>query len=466
MSLAAACWWTLARTILICLVAYPIMTRIERWFRGLSDQCRPWALAAVIAPFLFPELLIGYAYREWALRSPRVAELLCLLLLFVRMVPVGVVALLTSPPSSIDEEALHCRWTLLRANPRWVTEWLRVVACYWHGPIRRALPALGLIGLVAFQEFELAALLQAASWTDWFIAAKRTGTTQIEMLQRAAWPLLMQLPLLAAIIYWFAAMRSEKNELVPRPMNRWQRTTVWLYLATALTVGCLIPCVIVGWKLPAGLRLLIKQPLQWMGLGQEILVASCVSTIAGLATWSCACFWTDANPLHRGGNAVRNLLLLPGLVGSLLLSLVLVNLFQQSWLRPLYDSPIPWTLALCVWLMPRAVLLRLWLDKLTQTEAVHLAEILQTPGLRQSKLLFRLRDQPRLLGMGLLCYWGYLDLSTAVLLAPSGIPSGLVRLYNFMHYNRTEALSAESFVFFGAPLLAIILGTKLLKLRS
>ena len=57
------------------------------------------------------------------------------------------------------------------------------------------------------------------------------------------------------------------------------------------------------------------------------------------------------------------------------------------------------------------------------------------------------------MGMGLLCYWAYLDLSTSYLLAPSGMPSGLVRLYNFMHFGRSSALSAEAFLFFGIPLL-------------
>lgn len=465
MSLAAACWWTLARTALICLFAFPIMTLIERWFRNLSDQRRPWALAVLIAPFLFPELLVGYTYRETALRSPAIAEWLCLILLFVRTVPVGVVALLTSKPSSIDAEALHCRWILLRANPGSTTEWLRLFGCLWHGPVRRALPALGLIGLVGFQEFELAALLQATSWTDWFIAAKRTGMTHVEMMERSAWPMIMQLPLLAGIVCWFTTTRSERTEAIPRPMNHWQQRIVLFYLASALTFGCLIPCAVVGWKLPSGLKLLASHPMQWMGLGKEILVASCVSTLTGLTAWFVAKYWTDANPSERRWSAMRNVLLLPGLIGSLLLSLFLVNLFQQPWLRGTYDSPIPWPLALLIWLMPRAVLLRLWLDKLTQTEGVHLAEILQAPQTTQSKLLFRLRDQPRLLGMGLLCYWAYLDLSTAVMLAPSGIPSGLVRLYNFMHYNRTEALSAESFVFFGTPLLGILVGTRLFRPR-
>ena len=79
-------------------------------------------------------------------------------------------------------------------------------------------------------------------------------------------------------------------------------------------------------------------------------------------------------------------------------------------------------------------------------------------------LLFRLRDQPRLLAIGSLCYWAYLDLSTAYLLAPSGMPSGLVRLYNFMHFGRSAALSAEAFAFFGVPVGIICLTVLVLRI--
>jgi hypothetical protein len=167
--------------------------------------------------------------------------------------------------------------------------------------------------------------------------------------------------------------------------------------------------------------------------------------------------------------------LIPGLSGSLLLSMGVVALFQQAGLRWLYDTPAPWVLALMIWLLPRAVLVQLWLDTTRSTESLYLAEMLirETPqtasganlpqpkssrnSRQASDLLFRLRDQPQLMGMGLLCYWAYLDLSIAYLLAPSAMPSGLVRLYNFMHFGRSSALSAEAFLFFGIPVLGGLL---------
>ena len=200
-----------------------------------------------------------------------------------------------------------------------------------------------------------------------------------------------------------------------------------------------------------------------------------------MTTWFVCFTWNESKQRRWLSRITWQVLLAPGLIGSLLLSLMTVELFQQTWLRAVYDSPLPWVLTLIVWLLPRAALLNLWLEGTTKTESVHLAELLTQPepvvprtpetdisdtskavrsSLRSdhlvSALLFRLRDQPRLLGMSLMCYWAYLDLSTAYMLAPTKMPSGLVRLYNFMHFGRSAALSAESLFFFGLPLLVVL----------
>ena len=56
------------------------------------------------------------------------------------------------------------------------------------------------------------------------------------------------------------------------------------------------------------------------------------------------------------------------------------------------------------------------------------------------------------LGCGVLCYWAYCDLPTAYLLAPTGMASGLVRLYNFMHFGHSAAMSMEAAIVMLLPL--------------
>ena len=520
MSLASACWWTLARTVLLCVMAWPVCTAVERWLRGLSDSQRGWALGCLLAPFCFPELLVGYAFRDLALFHPRWAESLCSGLLFVRVVPVGAVALVMAPVGELDAAAMHCRWLLVRARRDSVREWLELARCYWHGPVTRALPALGLMSIVAFQEFELAALLMTTSWTDWFVAAERVGLNRSEMLRQTSWPLLMQLPVLLASVWWLgrAAVRrrgetSSGTEVVSTDCSK--RAMCWFaagYVAIALIIGCLVPLSLIGWRMVDGLSLLLRQRVQQVGLLREMAISTAVALCAGLTAWAICRGSGLTSPTRARGigvewsrsprsrvGLVRGAILLPGLLGSLMLSLGVVTLFQVSWLRPLYDTPLPWVLALTLWLLPRAAVLQLWLDATRPSEAVHLAEMLQgrrdegrgtrdinlnqkTPHPNPlpasvssfqdragrgdkagdlnpssfiphpSALLWRLRDQPQFLAVGLLCYWAYCDLPTAYLLAPTGMASGLVRLYNFMHFGRSAALSAEAGLFFVSPL--------------
>ena len=484
MSLASACWWTLARTILVCVVAWPLCVAVERWIRRASDGWRPFIFFLLLAPFLFPELLVGYSYRSLALSSPRLAEALCVGLLLFRVVPVGVITLNASPAALASHSAIHCRWLLWKASQWSLGEAWQMVLCFWHGPIRRALPALGLMSLVAFQEFELAALLQTASWTDWFIAAQRVGLDRREMLIQSAWPVLIQLPLIAGAIYWTVREHDANGEQHDDPAGSGTFDRIAkIYLLLAVICGCLIPLGFLSMNLFSGIKLMISQRSQLTGLTHEMIIAMAVSVCAAMTAWCLSRSLTSNRKLGALQMFQRSFLL-PGLSGSLLLSLATGVLFQQQWLHPFYDTPLPWVLALAIWLLPRAVLVQLWIRATSQTEGLHLSELLAghaipgsaieganatspvVPASRASALRFRLRDQPRLLAIALLCYWAYLDLSSAYLLAPSGMSSGLVRLYNFMHFGRTSALSAEATLFFGFPIIAAWLVFLIQRTRS
>ena len=102
MSLLATCGWTLVRTVVLCLIAWPICQLIERTIQSLSSARRAWLLAGLLAPFCFPELVVGYVFRDLALIHPRWAEALCAGLLLIRLIPVGTIALLIAPPAELD----------------------------------------------------------------------------------------------------------------------------------------------------------------------------------------------------------------------------------------------------------------------------------------------------------------------------------------------------------------------------
>ena len=519
MTLAVICGWTLARAGLLCLLAWPVCRWIERAYAMLSVSWRPWLLAGLIAPACFPELLVGYAFRDLAVARPDLAEGLCSLLLLVRIIPVGTIALLATPRSGPDASAVYCRLLLVRSAVRTRNDWYQLLRCYWHRDLLRALPALGLMGIVAFQEFELAALLQTISWTDWFIAARWQGLERQEMLKQSFLPLLWQLPIVIGAMVWVrrASIHLAEGPGIDDGTERPEVSrVVWggvVVVAVTIVVGCLIPLGLMGWRTIDGFALLARQRTQQFGLAREILISSAVATCAAGLAWGIS---------GRLRGICLNLLF-AGLFGSLLLSLGAVAIFQWPWLRPIYDTPIPWVVVLTVWLLPRAALLRAWLHACRNDAGIHVAEMIcasnqgrsdvvyasqprepqedtasprtpkqwhrwgntirtlllrssrrgrqwsrqedtaspRTPkqwhlGRRDRKrslLLWHLRDQPQFLAASLLCYWAYCDLPSACMLAPSGMASGLVRLYNFMHFGRSAALSAESLVFFSFPVI-------------
>ena len=287
-SLVSICLWTLVRTVVLCTVATPICVAIEQWIRSLSEAWRPTAFGLLLAPFLFPELLTGYACRDAALTSVRLAEWLCTGLLLIRIVPVGVIALLVSPPSFSDSEAIFCRRILARTSSDRLAEWRRLLACYWQGPIRRILPAMSLMSLVAFQEFELAALLQTPSWTDWFIVSQRVGLDRSEMLRQSIWPILVQAPLLVAVVHWFLRIRDQHPDQQESPTLNVTQARDWgirIYLGLAIALGCLFPLKFMASNLPGGVALIVRQPMHLTGLVREMLIAVSVSLCAGMTAW-------------------------------------------------------------------------------------------------------------------------------------------------------------------------------------
>jgi len=453
MSLLAALAGSAVRALVLVLMAWPVCRALERTFRGLASRFRPVFLTVLLVPFCFPELLVAYAFRDLALTHPTTAELLCAGLLLVRLIPVGTAALIVAPPPALDAAALHCRRLVAKSFPTRGQVW-ELGRCYWRGPLRRIGPALALMGLLAFQEFELAALLQASSWTDWFITAERLGLDRTQQLRSAALPLLLQAPLLGLILAWLGQSRA--NRLIPTdsvepavPSTRGVATGLVL-LTLLVLAGCLIPLLMIGSRTLDGLGLLLRQRTQQLGLLREMSGAALAAGCATALAWF-------ASARLRG---LALVLLVPGFLGSLLVSLAGVSLFQVPGLRLLYDTPLPWVLVLSVWLIPRATILRLWIHNLRPSEALHAADLLSAGDpVRQrqrARLRWHLADQATILALGLLWFWAYCDLPSAYLLAPTGMASGLVRLYNFMHFGRSAALSAEGVVFFGTPLAGLV----------
>jgi hypothetical protein len=178
-------------------------------------------------------------------------------------------------------------------------------------------------------------------------------------------------------------------------------------------------------------------------LGRELAASVVFALIAsGVATGIAA--------VVRKSSTGSLLLVAPGLFGALIVSLLLLALFQLPLLRALYDTPLPLGLALTLLLIPLALLLgALWLRA---SPALHIAR--QTGSRR---LLWELSTRPRVIAAGILFCWAYFDFTASSILAPTGFTPVFVRLHNLAHYGQTAVLSAMMLAAFATPILVLLL---------
>ena len=446
MTFTVAVWGTLARAILVSIAAWPAVRILGRWISTVDGATRSRRLASVLVPFLFPELLVGYAYAPAVAGLPMPAELVTAGLLWVRAIPVGVIALLLTPATLVTPSAIHCRKLQLRS---WQDhgELLRL---WGLGPFRRAGPAVLLMGLVTFQEFELAALLKSTSWTDWLFVQQVGGLSLGESLQLSGLPLLLQVMLLVLAVMAVNRVPVDPGSEMQLTQPVCARLAYGLLLLMWLS-AVVFPSGSLLAEVPTGLWQLAQHSSRSLGLLKELLTGLGIAGVATSVSWLLAGLIMK----HHRYLWLVALSCVPGLLGSLLLGLLLIFVFQFSPFALLYPTPLRWVIGACLTLLPRAILLRLWMQRETSA-GQHLATVLMQSNHRAQRqsgraLYWQLVEQPVALALGLLIYWSYLDLTIAYLLAPNGLPSGIVRLYNFMHFGRTSALSAEALVLIAGP---------------
>jgi iron(III) transport system permease protein len=446
MSFSVVTEWTLFRSLLLALLASPVCLWLERGLRTSSRKTI--CLWLLVLPFLFPELLLGYLIAPFVMGRPWHAEFACCAVLFLRSVPVGVVALTGSPASAVSPAAIFVR----RLKLQTLHDVGQLGLCYWHGPVRRMLPAWGLMFLTTFQDFEASALLGAASWTDRLFTEFATGLPLAESGRYLIPPLVIQLAVLT-LVGWGLWRRTEgtgeSDVDGERPTQPVAELLAERFALGVFLIGVAGPLLLLSRELSAGWTWLIRQPSAAAHLAEEICTAGLVSLVAGLAAWTI------------GQTTKSRILLLtavPGLCGGLTVSLAMLWLSTHLFPDFLATTPVAWVLALVIWLLPRALLVQLWLQQQTDSAAMHLAALLRdSPDRHQrqtgQRWQWRWRVEPQIATVGLLCYWAYLDLTTAALLAPPGLASVVVRLYNFMHFGHSAAMTMEAAIVMILPAL-------------
>jgi ABC-type Fe3+ transport system permease subunit len=473
-SLAEACGWTLARSLLLALAAVPLAWWLRGRIAALGRHRRILLWTLLLVPFFTPALLTGFGYSQLSLslvRQPGWNEALYAMLVGLRLVPVAALILSFAPPPPVSATALHCA-RLHAAGIRGGLARLRNVFPFIvRGPLRDAFPAAAVVFLLTFQEFETASLMGVTSWTVWLFDAQAGGLPLGESLRRTLLPTLCDAIVLGTFLAFAARSRllpAAPSEL-PGRVSRRQSHAAWLFAVVACAVVTGVPLYRIGRDALRGVPALIEKP-QLIGETAAAIgfgvVSGSAATLLAAGLRRLVAHRTSAMLRHTGAT-VAVACSLPGLLGSLVVSLATLWLFQQPVLSTVYDTPLPAVVALTLFLLPRALLLQMLFATVTPAAGVHLARILSVAGdaprrRAAADLLWRLRVQRQFLAAGMLCIWGYLELTPVAILAPPGLMSAPVRLYNLMHYGRSYLVSALTLIAMLVPplLLALLAGLR------
>ncbi len=369
-----------------------------------------WRTACLLAPLLTPSLLISYAAAPIALHlTGWKLTTFYSVVLMLKLTPLAALIRDFLPPP-LSAEALHCerlvegRSSLARAG----------FAIRGAGPAPWVI--LGVIFLLAFNDFELASLISMKTWAVMLFDAHAGGLVINESLRRVAWPAALQLAVLVSLFIPFSRRHIEWKPVFQSAGS--PRQNVVVPLLTLLVAG--LPLGRILWLAAPGFTSLPNQGI----FAGDLLASLGFATGAAFGSW----LLTRRAPLWC---------VLPGLLGALVLSLLILAAIQLPALRFLRDTPLPLLGAQILLIAPIAQLLHTLLRAGQPREALHLARL---AGSR--RLIWDLALQPRAGALTLLFLLAYFEFTAATILAPIGLTPIFARLHNLAHYGQTAVLSA------------------------
>jgi hypothetical protein len=478
--------WSMIRSMLVAAVSVGPAVILSRRLAGIPSPLRRnlW-LAATVAPFLVPELLTGFEWRSTATRissqaSPETAravtEGIYFALQIFRCGAAGTLLLQFFPESQVSRESVHA-WRLLRTQMALLPWWLTWSRLQLAGPGRRLALIWSLTSLVAFQEFEIAALMQIdqspIAWTVTLFDSHALRQPLADSLGMLIGPILFELILLTPGVVVLLAVRGQTDSgeqhcgtsQAGSPVG----TPQILFARAYLVIGLL---VFIAWPLLKNAGALVTGAISL--LGERFRLQASLTNVLGTTLFAAASAFIAmqiaivllsairaSNAGRSGIAAVRFFvvaaIMIPGLTGSLTLSMVLLAIFQLPGFHLLYDTWLPLLFGQTFAVLPRALAIVLVLERFTDSSGAFCARLLsaspdQQLRARGADMLWRLTSARSFVGLLVVGQWCFWDVTVASILRPVQVEPVVTRLYNEMHYGRTEALLSQASLAVFTPL--------------
>lgn len=453
-----------ARSVLAALIAVFPAAAVIQILRSLHKVPGPRTLVSLCAlvPLFVPDLLTGFTYRLSVARFAGMGwptELAYGRLAVCRCVAVIVAAWLVLGENRDTRRSLHSLRLLKSRYTTFAYRWA-VVRLMLHGPCLPYVVGITVGCLLNFQEFETAALLQIdryypVSWPVWLFDAHAAGEPAATTLRLIAVPAACELFLILLLFRQLSSVSDSlagddaAHRLSPSDTGSGSFVVrilgmVWISASCLLTfvwpVCSLVPEAIIGLRTLSGSGTVFRR------LAEPVLISLGFAWAGGLI----AMLLADILLTVRR-TILTAVLLLPGLAGSLVTGMVLLLFFRLPGIRLVYDTWLPMLLGLALTVLPAALLLSFVLRAAYSPHAVRSAELLaHAPDRKRERfaagLIHRLRTTGFLTATAVtasFCFWNVTIASA--LHSPAWEPV-ITRLYNEMHYSRTEALALLTFV--------------------
>ncbi|MBN1808220.1 MAG: hypothetical protein JW909_04070 [Planctomycetes bacterium] len=444
--------WYTARALAIAAVAVAVAGNLKASLAAMPERHRPWGWASLLIPLLCPPVLVGYGYSSISIMlssRPRALEALYMLVMLSRYIPLAA-AVLVFAPGRLSRQAVHCHGLLKRKGLKGLAAAARFRL---EGPARDRALACALMFLFVFAEFETATLMFAPNWTVSIFDAHAGGTSLWHSLRMVAVPLAVQIAVVGLVFLGLRGREWTVRRLEERAVSPGRPAMAGALLSVAFcwTAGVIVPATRSLRGLTEGLGVVAKTASFWKDLAAGLLFASVTAAVTLAAV-----FFAGRRLTGRGVKAGVPMVVAPGLLGPLVLSLCAVAVFQAPGLRLLYDTPVPLVTILALCLLPVGLLMGTILVFVRHGTAVHLAAMLKSfhsapPATAGRRLLWRMRNSRAVLLYALIFFWAYFDFTASWLLHPVGMTPVVSRLYNLMHYGHSNVLSAMLGAALAAP---------------
>ncbi|MCH2207438.1 MAG: hypothetical protein MK132_16395 [Lentisphaerales bacterium] len=409
------------RSLIISAMIVLISRQVYQSYSGSHGKRRKVFIFLSLLPLITPPLLPAYTYSSFKINfqtSPYLNELIYGLITAARYMPYTVICLFLLNYSR--DNSAHACDKLSPGN--------KLPLIQRQAPL--LLSAI-LPFLLCLHEYEVASLMRTKHWSIEVFNAHSGGLSQTmwASLTMVATPLTISLVSLAFAFYlkkFCTKLQHTNISNLKSPNN-----TLSFGLLIFLLSQCIaFPLLVVSYTGLIGFSEVFTSG--WML--SEITNSLSFAIIATICTAFLSLYF-----LSFKSSAVF-ILFTPGLCGSLVLGLIVLNFFQMPIISGLNHTVIPLTIAYILYAFPLSILLNFIYQQKFQDSSLKTAQLL--PQQEKQAILWQIKTLPFIICQFPVFCLLWFELTLNTLLAPSSMPGIFPRLYNLMHYNENEKLSA------------------------